>query len=128
MESWQSRRQISGLGLHHSRCRLLPSDWNRQKAFHMLPRSPLYLLLPATLLALPYLLLSKTPAHASLAENLESSPSSPQQQFSSGDKYTLRGVVVNSATSEPIRGALVQIYFNGQNSMLTGPDGKFQFE
>ena len=48
-------------------------------------------------------------------------------QNSSDDKYTLRGTVINSVTGEAIRGALVQIYFNGQSSMLTGPDGKFQF-
>src|SRR5216683_1261182 len=39
---------------------------------------------------------------------------------SSQDKYSLTG--------EPIRGALVQIYVNGQSSRLTGPDGKFQFD
>jgi hypothetical protein len=36
--------------------------------------------------------------------------------------------VVNSVTGEAIRGALVQVYFNGQSSLLTGPDGKFQFD
>jgi hypothetical protein len=38
------------------------------------------------------------------------------------------GMVINSVTGEPIRNALVQIYVNGQSSMLTGPDGKFQFD
>ena len=42
--------------------------------------------------------------------------------------YSLKGMVVNSATGEPIRNALVQIYLNGQTSMLTGPDGKFKFD
>lgn len=47
---------------------------------------------------------------------------------SSQDRYSLTGMVINSVTGEPIRGALVQIYLNGQASRLTGPDGKFQFE
>jgi hypothetical protein len=42
--------------------------------------------------------------------------------------YTVRGTVVNSATGEAIGGALVQIYDARQRAMLTGPDGKFQFE
>src|SRR5256885_8810072 len=44
------------------------------------------------------------------------------------DKYSLSGTVVNSVTGEAIRGALVQIYINGQSARLTGPDGKFQFD
>ena len=40
------------------------------------------------------------------------------------DKYSLTGTVVNSVTGEAIRGALVQIYMNGQSSRLTGPAGK----
>src|SRR5260370_24199058 len=47
---------------------------------------------------------------------------------SAQDKYSLTGTVVNSVTGEPVRGALVQIYANGQSSRLTGPDGKFQFD
>jgi len=41
--------------------------------------------------------------------------------------YPIRGTVVNSLTGEPIRGVLVQIYANGQRSVLTGADGSFQF-
>jgi hypothetical protein len=53
----------------------------------------------------------------------------PQSLLSSSqDKYSVTGMVVNSVTGEPIRGALVQIYLNGQASRLTGPDGKFQFD
>jgi hypothetical protein len=53
----------------------------------------------------------------------------PQSLVSSSqNKYSLTGTVVNSVTGEPIRGALVQIYLNGQASRLTGPDGKFQFD
>jgi hypothetical protein len=42
--------------------------------------------------------------------------------------YTARGTVVNSATGEAISGALVEIYGARQHAVLTGPDGKFQFE
>jgi len=94
----------------------------------MLPRTPLFLLLPAALLALPYFHSSKPAVAGSLTEDLKFSASSSFPQYANDGKYTLRGTVVNSVTSEPIRGALVQIYINGQSSMLTGPDGKFQFD
>jgi hypothetical protein len=42
--------------------------------------------------------------------------------------YTARGTVVNSATGEAIGGALVQLYGARQHAVLTGPDGKFQFD
>jgi Carboxypeptidase regulatory-like domain len=42
--------------------------------------------------------------------------------------YTAHGTVVNSTTGEAVSGALVQIYGSRQHAMLTGPDGKFQFE
>jgi len=42
--------------------------------------------------------------------------------------YTARGTVVNSATGEAISGALVQLYGARQHAVLTGPDGKFQFD
>jgi len=42
--------------------------------------------------------------------------------------HTLRGTVVNSATGEPIHGALVQLFADRQHSQLTGPGGEFQFE
>ncbi len=42
--------------------------------------------------------------------------------------YALRGTVVNSVTSEPVRNALVQLFFAGQRFVLTGPDGTFQFD
>jgi hypothetical protein len=63
----------------------------------------------------------------SASHTIEYNSSIFPQQYSSDDKYTLRGTVINSVTGEAIRGALVQIYFNGQSSMLTGSDGKFQF-
>jgi hypothetical protein len=43
-------------------------------------------------------------------------------------QYSVRGTVVNSATGEPIRGALVQLFAERQRSQLTGPDGQFLFE
>jgi hypothetical protein len=55
-------------------------------------------------------------------------PCSRAQLSSEQSTYTLRGKVVNSVTGEPVRGALVQAYFNVQRSALTGPDGTFQFE
>lgn len=42
--------------------------------------------------------------------------------------YTVRGTVVNSATGEPVNGALVQMQVARMRSMLTAADGKFQFE
>src|SRR5258708_6457161 len=94
----------------------------------MLPRTPLFTLLTASLLAAPSFHRFQLPSLGSLCEGIHKNASFESQQFSTDDKYTLRGTVINSVTSEPIRGALVQIYFNGQSSMLTGPDGKFQFD
>ena len=57
---------------------------------------------------------------------------SPSAQFPAGQSspqtYTLRGTVVNSATGEPVHGALVQLFADRQRSQLTGPGGEFQFE
>ncbi len=52
---------------------------------------------------------------------LAGQPSEPQT-------FTVRGTVVNSATGEPIRGALVQLYSGPTRSRLTGPQGEFVFE
>jgi hypothetical protein len=56
----------------------------------------------------------------------------PRAQFSTAQSsqqtYSLRGTVVNSASGEPIHGALVQIYAERQRSQLTGPGGEFQFD
>jgi hypothetical protein len=94
----------------------------------MLPRTPLFTLFTASLLALPYFNPPKPPATGLASDGIQDIFSFKSPQNSSDDKYTLRGTVVNSVTGEAIRGALVQIYFNGQSSMLTGPDGKFQFD
>ena len=85
-------------------------------------------LLAATLLAAPLLELPKQHSLVSGLNEPRNSFSSESLQSSDDGKHALRGTVVNSVTGEPTRGALVQIYFNGQSSMLTGPDGKFQFE
>ena len=85
-------------------------------------------LLAAALPAAPLLELPK-PHSSGSGLNEPRNSFSPESLHSCDDgKHALRGTVVNSVTGEPIRGALVQIYFNGQSSMLTGPDGKFQFE
>ena len=63
-----------------------------------------------------------------LPESISQAGSQQWVQPSSDQTYTLRGSVINSATGEGLRGALVQIYLNKQTSLLTGPDGKFQFE
>lgn len=55
--------------------------------------------------------------------------SSVAKQLSSEQpRYSVRGTVVNSATGEPIRRALVQIYVDRERSQLTGADGQFTFE
>lgn len=94
----------------------------------MLPRTPLFTFLATTLLAAPSFEPPQLPALSSASEETQNTASFGSLQNSNDNKYTLQGKVVNSTTGEPIRGALVQIYFLGQTSMLTGPDGKFQFD
>src|SRR5713226_3786595 len=86
------------------------------------------LLLASSLLALLSLDPPKLPAAGPASGEIQGSSSFESPQRSNDDKYSLRGVVVNSVTGEAIRGALVQIFINGQRSILTGPDGKFQFD
>src|SRR5882762_10231590 len=120
-------RQIRCLRPHQSRCRLSPNRSGPAKAIDMLLKIPLLTLLCTCLLASPALQ-PPEPLTVDFATEIIQYGSSivPPQNFSD-DKYTLRGTVINSVTGEAIRGALVQIHFNGQSSMLTGPDGKFQF-
>ncbi len=94
----------------------------------MLPGTPLFTLLATSLLAAPSFEPPQLPALSSASEEIQNTGSFGSPQNSIDEKYTLRGTVINSLTGEPIRGALVQIYFIGQTSMLTGPDGKFQFD
>ena len=94
----------------------------------MLPRTPLFTFLATSLLAAPSFEPRQLPALSSASEETQNTASFGSLQNSNDNKYTLQGKVVNSTTGEPIRGALVQIYFLGQTSMLTGPDGKFQFD
>jgi hypothetical protein len=77
----------------------------------MIPRT----LLALFLLAGPALLLGKS--------RFQTSPLQTEART-----HTARGTVVNSATGEPINAALVQLNGGRQRSILTGPDGKFQFE
>ncbi|MBV9303579.1 MAG: carboxypeptidase regulatory-like domain-containing protein [Acidobacteriaceae bacterium] len=51
---------------------------------------------------------------------------SPGSTYQNAKKYTVTGVVVNSATGEAIRRALVHINGTGQFSCFTGTDGRFQ--
>jgi hypothetical protein len=102
--------------------------WELAKALDMLPRTPRHLLLAAGLLTAVFSIPREFSPYGFAAERSQNTASFGTQQHFTDDKFTLRGTVINSLTSEPIRGALVQIYFNGQSSMLTGPDGKFQFD
>jgi hypothetical protein len=101
---------------------------DRQRRFDMLLYTLLHMLLAAGLLALPPVEPPQPLTLDSVPDTIQLQSSILSQQYSTDDKYTLKGTVINSVTSEPIRGALVQIYFNGQSSMLTGPDGKFRFD
>jgi len=94
----------------------------------MLHKSTLLMVFTASLLAVPPFGPPQLPILGAAPDEIQNTASFESQQYSTDGKYTLRGSVVNSLTSEPIRGALVQIYFHGQSSMLTGPDGKFQFD
>src|SRR6266705_1513893 len=94
----------------------------------MLFETVLPFLLATTFLAVPLLELPQPPSSGSGLNEPRNGLSFESLQRSDDSKHALRGMVVNSVTGEPIRGALVQIYFNGQSSMLTGPDGKFQFD
>jgi hypothetical protein len=87
----------------------------------------------ALLLTLTYCLTSAATPHpistfAILGASRLSSFSPHAQLSSQAPTYSLRGTVVNSVTGEAIRGALVQVYLGGQKALLTGPDGKFQFD
>jgi Carboxypeptidase regulatory-like domain len=66
----------------------------------------------------------------SAASFAQDSTQQPQVGFSrvSASTYSVDGVVINSATGEPVRAALVQIQGRARTSVLTGPDGKFRFE
>src|SRR5467141_4257660 len=121
-------RQILVSVAHQTRCRLSSNPLDLAKALDMLPRTPLFTLLATTLLAAPCFEPPQLAALSSTSKEIQNTASLGPLQNSNDDKYTLQGKVVNSTTGEPIRGALVQIYFIGQTSMLTGPDGKFQFD
>jgi hypothetical protein len=43
------------------------------------------------------------------------------------DKYTLRGIILNSVTGEPVPRALVEIFAAGQRAALTDAQGHFEF-
>ena len=93
----------------------------------MLPRTQLLTLLTASLLAVHSIEFPLSRNAALLSGGLRDN-SSIVFQANSDDKYTLQGIVINSVTSESIRGALVQVDFNGQSSRLTGSAGEFHFD
>ena len=86
------------------------------------------LLLVAIPLALPSSAGSELSSLTSTAHLFSAKSPFASPQSSDDEKYSLRGIVLNSVTGEAVRGALVQIYSRGQDSLLTGPDGKFQFD
>ena len=43
-------------------------------------------------------------------------------------QYSLRGIVVNGATGEPVPRALVRLNTTAPKMALSGPDGRFQFD
>src|SRR5713226_9191745 len=89
----------------------------------------IFLLLLHTLLIPRGLAVPHTSLHAAPATAGLGTAGSPERSSQSDPPtYTLKGTVVNSVTGEPIRGALVQIYADTQRSVLTGADGRFQFE
>src|SRR5689334_22474340 len=50
------------------------------------------------------------------------------QSAPAGGQYTLRGIVVNGATGEPVPRALVRLNMSPPKMTLSGPDGRFQFD
>jgi hypothetical protein len=67
-------------------------------------------------------------AFAFSASAAQFAPAQLQPAANNSVTYPLDGVVLNSATGEPIRAALVQVHARAQISVLTGTDGKFHFE
>ncbi|MGH9694811.1 MAG: carboxypeptidase-like regulatory domain-containing protein, partial [Bryobacteraceae bacterium] len=55
-------------------------------------------------------------------------PQSDPPQADNGQRYSLSGTVVNSATGEPVPHALVQFFLSGVHVALSGPDGRFRFD
>jgi Carboxypeptidase regulatory-like domain len=56
------------------------------------------------------------------------SPFSPPDNSVEPPKFRVSGVVVNSATGQPIRRALVALYSGQQRATMTDSDGRFEFE
>ncbi len=55
-------------------------------------------------------------------------PQGGEPPSAASGEYTLTGIVVNSVTDEPVRGALVQVLTAAHKLILTGSDGKFRVE
>jgi uncharacterized protein (DUF2141 family) len=54
-------------------------------------------------------------------------PTADSQQAPAA-RFTISGIVINSVTGEPIRGALVQVVSGNPDAVLTDGDGRFTFE
>src|SRR5712671_2356001 len=67
-------------------------------------------------------------AFAFSATAAQFAPAPLQSAANNAVTYPLDGVVLNSATGQPIRAALVQVHARAQISVLTGADGKFHFD
>lgn len=67
-------------------------------------------------------------ASAGQTRQLQQLPRVAPQVPANGPRYSVGGTAVNSATSEPLARALVQIFISGSHIALTGPDGHFQFD
>ena len=68
------------------------------------------------------LLVVAIPAAAQLNNSTNSS------NLNDAKRYTLSGTVVNSVTGEPIRRALVTLFYQQQFSVMTNSDGRFEFD
>jgi hypothetical protein len=53
--------------------------------------------------------------------------SAPQSDPTDTNRYKLSGTVVNSVTNEPIRRALVTLFYQQQIPVMTNSDGRFEF-
>jgi hypothetical protein len=71
---------------------------------------------------LAFALFSIAAAHGQLSYSTSISDPNDKQ------RYTLSGTVVNSVTGEPIRRALVTMFFQQQAAVMTDFDGHFEFE
>ena len=92
------------------------------------PTRQLRRLIGATLLAISCCALPIT-ARAQTPDSIpaSSAPGLPTNQVR-GESYSVSGMVIDAATGEPIRKALVQLQTTQQRTTFTDGDGRFQFD